>query len=456
MKSKTFSLTFCGASRTVTGSKFLLEAGGCQLLVDCGLFEGWRELRERNWQPLPLPVRELDAIILTHAHLDHSGAVPLIIKQGYRGVIHATPATMDLCSILLPDSGFLQEEDAANANRHGWSRHKPALPLYTAQEARESLERFHPLPLGRVLKLDEGRISVTLQEAGHILGAASALVKTPFGSVFFSGDVGRMHDPLMETPAKPPLADYYVIESTYGARQHENVDVAEQIGAVIRRTAARGGTVLVPAFAVGRTQTLLHHLAELRQKQKIPDLPIYLDSPMAMDATEMFCTHSTKLTREEAERFCAIATFTRSREESKQLDDGAMPSIIIAASGMLTGGRILHHLKRYVGDARHTIMLTGYQSDGTRGDFLQRGAGSIKIHGSEWPVEADVVTIQNLSAHADSEEILGWLKQAPRAPKKVFLVHGNDEALQGLSARIEERLHWRTEIPGHRQEVDLS
>ncbi len=448
-------LTFCGASRTVTGSKYLLEVGAFKMLVDCGLFEGWKEVRQRNWQPLPFNPEELNAVILTHAHLDHSGATPLIIKQGYRGPVYATPATRDLCSILLPDSGYLQEEDAAHANRHGWSRHSPALPLYTAQQARDSLEQFRALEFDEPLTLDRGRVTVQLRRAGHIPGAASVLVTTPQCSLFFSGDVGRPRDPLMIKPEIPPPADYYIIESTYGARRHPAVDVGEQIAEVVCRTAARGGTILVPAFAVGRTQSLLYHLEKLRSQKKIPPLPIFLDSPMAMDATDLFCRYNHRSDKNAA-TFCTIATYTRTREESKQLDSSALPAIIIAASGMLTGGRILHHLKHFLGDARHTIMLTGYQSDGTRGDLLQRGVEEIKIHGAAWPVKAEIVTLQNISAHADVQEMTDWLGQAKKPPRRTYLVHGNDEAVQSMALAIGARLKWKTAIPSHLQEETLA
>ncbi len=452
MTKNSVKLTFCGASRTVTGSKYLLEVGKFKMLIDCGLFEGWKELRQRNWQPVPFNPHELDAVILTHAHLDHSGAVPLIIKQGYRGPIYASPATRELCSILLPDSGHLQEEDAEHANRHGWSRHTPALPLYTAQEAEESLEQFRDVNFGETLQLDHGRITVRLQRAGHILGAASILVTTPDCSLFFSGDVGRPHDPLMVAPEAPPAADYYIVESTYGARLHDPRDVMDQIADTICRTAARGGTILVPAFAVGRTQSLLYYLAALRQKQKIPDMPIYLDSPMAINATDLFCKYDKTHTHKDVAHFCNIASYTRTREESKKLDANPMPSIIIAASGMLTGGRILHHLKHFLGDARHTVMLTGYQSDGTRGDLLLRGVETIKIHGTEWPVKAEIVSLQNISAHADYQEMVDWLKQSKKPPKRIYLVHGNDEAVQGMAAQVETQLKWKTTIPSHMQE----
>lgn len=449
------SLTFCGASRTVTGSKFLVELGAFRMLVDCGLFEGWKEIRQRNWQALPFAPDKLDAVILTHAHLDHSGAVPLVVKQGYVGPVYASPATAALCSILLPDSGFLQEEDAAHANRHGWSRHKPALPLYTAADAQESLKQFQEVDFGKTLSLAGDHVRVKLRHAGHILGAASIAMQTPSGSLFFSGDIGRMADPLTEKPEPPPVADYYVIESTYGARLHEKIDVADRIASVVTRTAARGGTILVPAFAVGRTQTLLYYLYQLRQQQKIPDLPIYMDSPMAISATDIFCNFKKEANGIDTHDFCTIARPVLSREESKALDVQAMPSIIISASGMLTGGRVVHHLKCLIGDARNTVMLTGYQSDGTRGDFLQRGVETIKIHGQEWPVRAAIETIPNLSAHADYEEILGWLAQAPRSPKTVYLVHGSDESLQSLGTKIENAFKWQVKIPSHMQREDL-
>jgi metallo-beta-lactamase family protein len=451
-------LTFLGAAGTVTGSRYLLETGERTILVDCGLFQGNKELRERNWQDVAFNPSKLDAVLLTHAHIDHSGFIPRLIRSGFTGPIHCSKATADLCAILLPDSGRIQEDDADSANRYGYSRHKPALPLYTEAEARASLRQFHPIGFGLPYRLGDD-LSVTLSRAGHILGASFVHLTAGDGtSILFSGDIGRPDGPLMKAPAALQDADYLVLESTYGNRRHGVEDPATQIGDIIRRTAARGGTVLVPAFAVGRTQDLLFHLHALKRDGRIPDLPVFLDSPMAIDATELLLRHSNehRLSRQDCAQVCAIARYTRTVEQSKAINATAMPKVIISASGMATGGRVLHHLKHYVGDPRHTILLPGYQAAGTRGDRLARGETSLKIHGHEWPVRAEIAQLDTMSAHADYAEILDWLRNFRVPPRKVFITHGEPEAANAMRDHIMETLGWRDVIvPEHGYAAEL-
>jgi metallo-beta-lactamase family protein len=456
-RQRIMKLTFLGATGTVTGSKYLLEQNNKKILIDCGLFQGLKDLRLRNWDKLPFDVSALDVVLLTHAHLDHSGYIPLLVKQGFKGPIYCSEATFDLCAILLPDSGYLQEEDAARANRYGYTKHHPALPLYTEQDARLSLEKFKAVSFGQRLDLGE-RLSCVFGRAGHILGAAQIKVSDGKTSILFSGDVGRLKDPVMKAPEAPLAADYMVVESTYGNRLHEKTNPAEAIGQIIRDTAARGGSVVIPAFAVGRAQSMLYYIHALKTRQAIPDLPVFLDSPMAIDATELLCKHAKE--HRLASGLCGevsrIATYVHTPEESKKLDQGnGMPSVIISASGMAVGGRVLHHLKHFIGDARNTILFAGYQAEGTRGDRLMRGEKEIKIHGQMWPVRAEIINLDNVSAHADYEEMLQWLGQVKSAPRRVFVTHGNAKAAESMRAKIEERLGWKATVPSYLQTEQL-
>jgi metallo-beta-lactamase family protein len=448
-------IQFLGGTGTVTGSKYLLEHAGRRLLVDCGLFQGLKQLRLRNWEPLPVKASEIDAVLLTHAHLDHSGLVPRLIKLGFNGPVYATQATRDLCELLLPDSGYLQEEEADYANRHGHSRHKPALPLYTEDEARAALEHFE------VLDFDQAHApwpgwTWRLRRAGHILGAASIHVAWEGGSILFSGDLGRDDDLVMRAPERPLPADYVVIESTYGDRLHGKGDTLSAIAEVIDRTAARGGIVVVPAFAVGRAQTLLHCIQLLKAARRIPDLPVYLNSPMAADATRILRRHSDQHRLDAAQ--CAALSqevkFVNTIEESKRLNGLSFPSIIISASGMATGGRVLHHLEAYAPDPRSTILFAGYQAAGTRGAAMLAGARDIKIHGAYVHVRAEVVGLDMLSAHADRSQLLAWLEGLP-APKRVFVTHGEPVAADALRLAIEERFNWQAGVPDYLQTVAL-
>jgi len=449
-------LSFWGGVGTVTGSRFLLRAGASRILVDCGLFQGFKQLRLRNWAPFPLSPASIQAVVLTHAHLDHSGAIPLLVKQGFRGQVLCTPPTRDLCEVLLTDSGSLQERDAEFANRHGFSKHHPALPLYTRADADAALPRFSPRTMGEAQRLPGGAM-LRFHPAGHILGAAMADIVLPDGRrLLFSGDLGRPGDPLMPDPERIEAADWLVVESTYGDRRHATEDPEEAIAEVIRRTASRGGTVVVPAFAVGRTQTLLWHLSRLKAARRIPDLPIFLDSPMAQEASDIFTAHpgAHRLSHAEAKRAFAVARYVRDADESRALDN-PVPKVIVSAAGMATGGRVLHHLKVFAPDRRNTILMTGFQAGGTRGAAMLAGAGQVKIHGAYVPIRAEVRNLDMLSAHADADEIMAWLGGFRRPPVRTFVTHGEPAAADALRRRIAEDLGWDVHVPEQGETADL-
>lgn len=450
-------LAFLGGAGTVTGSKYLLDSGGRRVLIDCGLFQGFKQLRLRNWEPLPVDPRSIDAVILTHAHLDHSGYLPLLLRHGFKGPVFCTPATADLCGILLPDAGHLEERDAEFANRHGFSKHRPALPLFTEAEARSALARLTPLDFSREHDLGGG-LMLTFRYAGHILGAAMAVLARAGTRLLFSGDLGRPLDPLLREPEPVDRADYVLVESTYGDRKHPARDPQDALADVIQRTAARGGSVLIPAFAVGRAQALLYHLHRLKAAGRIPNWPIFLDSPMAIDATDIFEARRQdhRLSGSECREMCSLARRSRSVEESKAIDHLLVPAVIISASGMATGGRILHHLKFFAPDARHTLLFAGFQAPGTRGAAIVGGAAQVKIHGSYVPIRAEVVSLDMLSAHADADEIIGWLCKLERPPRLTFVTHGEPAAADALRHRIEEELHWPCRVPSYREEADLA
>lgn len=452
-----FRLSFLGATATVTGSKYLIEADGRRILIDCGLFQGYKPLRLRNWAPFPVDPKSIDAVILTHAHLDHSGYLPRLVRDGFLGQVWCTPATRELCAILLPDSGHLQEEDAEYANRRGYSKHEPALPLYTEADARRCLEQFHPVEIGASFAPSRN-VGAALQTQGHILGAASVRLEYEGVSVTFSGDIGRPHDPIMKAPHPVEATDWIVTESTYGNRTHPIVDLEVELAAVIKRVAARGGVVVIPAFAVGRAQLLLYQIARLKARGDIPHIPVFLNSPMAVDATGLYHRFRAehRLTEAECEQMCRAATFVNSVEESKALNLRHGPMVIISASGMATGGRVVHHLKAFAPDPRNAIVLAGYQAGGTRGAALAAGGRSIRIHGQEVPVRAEVVALGSASAHADADEILAWLGTAPRPPRGVFVTHGEPDAADALRGRIEHELGWSATVPEYRDVVDLT
>lgn len=439
------TLTFHGAAGTVTGSRYLITTDHSKVLVDCGLFQGLKKLRLKNWEAFPVPANEIDAVFLTHAHLDHSGYLPALVKQGFRGPIYSTRATYELCKILLADAAKLQEEEANFNNRHGTSKHHPALPLYTSDNAQEALKLFEPVTTTATW----GDISVDFHPNGHILGSAYLDVAVQGRHILFSGDLGRPNDPIMRTPEPPCYADYLVVESTYGDRLHEQRDIGDYLADTVNRTFDQGGQVLIPAFAVGRTQAILYQLHQLREEKRIPSAAIYLDSPMAISATELMTDfHSEhRLSAKQCQAMEQDVHFARTVEQSMALNQLSGPAIIVSASGMATGGRVLHHLKRLLPDPRNTVIFAGYQAAGTRGDRLVRGENQIKIFGQYYPVKAAIENFDFLSAHADRDQLLQWLRQIPVAPKGCFITHGESEASQAFAQTIQEELGWTTHTP---------
>jgi metallo-beta-lactamase family protein len=450
-------LTFLGGAGTVTGSKYLLDHDGRRLLVDCGLFQGLKQLRLRNWAPLPLQASSIDAVVLTHAHIDHSGYLPALARAGFRGPVYCTPATRDLAGLLLPDSGHLQEEDALFANRHGFSKHHPALPLYTEEDGRAVLRQFRPVAFDGTFEPIPGVVA-RFSQAGHILGAATVHLAWDGGSLLCSGDLGREDDLVMRPPKPPLAADHVLLESTYGDRLHEAGDVESELADIVSRTAARGGIVVVPAFAVGRAQALLYLLARLKQQQRIPDLPMFLNSPMAADVTALYAQYRDehRLDAAQCHAMCTAARIVTSVDESRRLNELRVPAVIVSASGMATGGRVIHHLKAFAPDRRNTILLAGYQAAGTRGAALAAGVREAKIHGDYVPVRAEVASLGALSAHADRDGLLGWIARLPKRPRRIFLVHGEPVPADSLRLAIEERHPgWTCEVAEHLQSVEL-
>jgi len=449
-------ITFLGGAETVTGSKYLLESGSSRILVDCGLFQGYKWLRERNWQALPLAIDKLDAVVLTHAHLDHSGYVPVLCKNGYRRPVYTHHATHALCGILLPDSGHIQEEDARYYARHKLSRHETPQPLYDRAIAERSLELFEPVEFGETFRV--GGIALHLQRAGHILGAGSLIVEAEGKRVGFSGDVGRPNDMLMNPPEPLPELDLLLLESTYGNRRHDNSDPFEQLAGIVKETAEQGGALLIPSFAVGRAQALQHMLATLTREERIPKLPVYLDSPMAISVSDIYCKYADqhRLSDEQCRLMCDAATYTRDVEASKALAELRFPHVIIAGSGMATGGRILHHFKRLLRDHRTTVLFAGYQSGGTRGAKMLAGADSVKIHGEWIPLKARVEVIHGLSGHGDYVDIQHWLEQSRLAENTTIkLVHGEAEALEAQRDHLRRTTRHRVEVAAYRSIVTL-
>jgi metallo-beta-lactamase family protein len=441
-------VTFLGATDTVTGSRYLVEHDGLRILVDCGLFQGLKKLRLRNWAAPGFDPESLDAVVLTHAHLDHSGYVPRLCNAGYRGRIWCTSGTRDLLHILLPDAGHLQEEEARNANRGGYSRHHPALPLYTRVEAEASLDQLAAVEYGERFEPAPG-VFASYTRAGHIVGAGCLRLELGGVSITFSGDVGRPNDPVMKPPERLRPTDYLVVESTYGDRRHPATSAADELARVVNETVERRGTLVVPAFAVGRSQHMLYVLAELRAAGRIPPVKVYLDSPMAIDATRLFFDHpgEHRLDAAAVARMSKVAQYSQTSDDSKAIDRSTEPAIIISASGMATGGRVLHHLRRFLPDPRSTVLLVGFQAAGTRGRSLADGADEIKIQGDYHSVKAKVVQIEALSAHADYRELIDWLRASKLAPKKVFVSHGEAQASDALRRRLHDELGWDVAAP---------
>lgn len=445
-------LTFMGATETVTGSKFLITCNTKNYLVDCGLFQGYKELRLRNWDKLPIDPAKIDAVILTHAHIDHSGYLPLLIKNGFKGKIYSTPGTKALCSILLPDSGHLQEEDAKRANRYSYSKHKPALPLYTEEEGRRTLRYFETVDFNEEHHLGSD-LTFHFSHSEHIIGSAFVYIRHGSKTICFTGDMGRPHDPIMVSPADPEELDYLIVESSYGDRLHDKTDPQIAIADIVNRTVKNKGSIIIPAFAVGRAQSLLYYIYQLKNAKKIPDIPVFLDSPMAISATNQFCdfTNEHWLSKHECKLVCDAATYVHTPEESFRISNLPMSKIIISASGMAEGGRILHHLKKFLPDPKSTILFTGFQAGGTRGARIINGEQEIKIHGEYFPVHAKIELISSTSAHADYQEILDWLSKVKKQPKTVFITHGEPESALSLKNKIEAKFGWTCKIPKYLQ-----
>jgi metallo-beta-lactamase family protein len=460
------TLTFLGAAGTVTGSKYLVEAAGKRLLVDCGLFQGKKELRLRNWDPLPEKPQSFDWCVLTHAHLDHTGYLPRLVRDGFRGPIYADAATIELCCLLIPDSAHIMEEDAEHAKDHGYSKHDDPLPLYTPEEVEPVLHAFREIPRAAPFTISP-QFTVQPHDAGHILGSASLeLTITENGKktvVLFSGDVGRYDQPILKNPETPPGCNVLLCESTYGDRDHPSDSPEDALASVINRAAKRGGVIIIPAFAVGRTQALMYIIRKLESANRIPRLPVFVDSPMAISVTDLYLRHHEDhdlvFTKEENEGNPLDAhtvQYTRAVEDSKKINDVKTPAIIISASGMATGGRVLHHLAHRAPDPRNIILLAGFQAEGTRGRALEEGAKTLRIYGEDVPVAAEVVNLHQFSAHSGKSELLRWLTGLPAPPRQTYLVHGEPAASAALKFAIETNFGWRVSLPAYRQTVDLS
>lgn len=450
-------IQFLGATDTVTGSKYLVREGDSAVLVDCGLFQGYKPLRLRNWSPLPVDPASINAVILTHAHIDHSGYLPLLARQGFKGKIFCTEGTADLCRILLPDAGHLQEEEAEYANRHSFSKHAPALPLYTREDAVRCLRLLHPVPSDKPWHPAPG-LNACLSPSGHMVGSSFVRLDNGRRSVLFSGDIGRPNDLVLQPPVQMEGADYLVVESTYGDRLHKDADPLLLLGQVINRTAARGGVVVIPSFAVGRAQSLLYCIQVLKNQGVIArKLPIYLNSPMAANATHVYLRHRAglRLTPVECAALEHTAHIVDSPEESRLLNAKHGPMVIIAASGMATGGRVVHHIKAFAPDKRNTLLFAGFQPGGTRGALICGGAPTVRIHGQDVPVRAEVAMLEDLSAHADAAEIVEWLRGFKVQPKQTFITHGEPAAADAMRQRIERELHWSCHIPGYLESAAL-
>src|SRR5437016_7610518 len=452
-------LTFLGAAGCVTGSKYLVEAAGKRLLVDCGIFQGSQELQDRNRKPLPVDPKTIDYLVLTHAHLDHTGWLPVLVKSGYRGPIFANPATIELTTILLKDSAHLQQEDTLHARIHKDSRHANPEPLYTAEDVDPTLKLIKMMPRSGSFDISP-EFRVTSYDAGHILGSSSLELRVTEGSkktvVVFSGDIGRYNQAILKDPATPPSsADVLICESTYGDREHPEGDPAELLAQIVNRVAKRGGSIVIPSFAIGRTQTFMYYLRQLENQQRIPRLPVYIDSPMALSATDLYLKyaqdHDLEFTRVDDNGKgdpLDVHQFhlTRTTDESKQINNVKTPCIIVAASGMITGGRVLHHLAQRLPDPRNAVILAGFQAQGTRGRALQEGAKTLRLFGQDVPVAAEIVELGQFSAHSGKSELIRWLTGLPAPPRQTYLVHGEPSAAQSLQAAIQGKFQWKVDV----------
>lgn len=457
------TLTFLGAAGTVTGSKHLLDLGTHRVLVDCGLFQGLKELRERNWAPFPIEPSRVDAVILTHAHLDHCGYLPRLVANGFRGRIFCTPGTRELCTLVLPDSARIQEEDARDANRQGYTKHAPALPLYTENDAARALMQLQPVGYERPVPVVPG-VEVDFVNAGHLLGSSYARVRVAGRTILFGGDLGRYGRPVLPDPSPIGEADILLLESTYGDRLHPPDDGGERLATIVNDTVQRGGKLIVPSFAIGRVEEVLYWLRHLEDARRIPPLPVYLDSPMAAAALHFYAARPAELdplmksksaAREVAVFGTARLTVVASPQQSKELVASRQTAIVIASSGMATGGRVLHHLEAALPNQKNTVLFVGYQSVGTRGRLLVDGARQVKLKGHDVPVQARIERIDSMSAHADAGEILRWLSGFTRPPAMTYLVHGEPIPLQALQTRLDTTLHWPAHIAGHLERVEL-
>jgi metallo-beta-lactamase family protein len=460
-------IKFLGAAGTVSGSKYLIDTGETRFLVDYGMFQGPKNLRLLNWQPAPVSPPTVDHVLLTHAHIDHSGMLPVLVRDGFKGKVWTTPVTAELSKISLLDSAHLQEEDARFANKMAFTKHKPALPLFTMEDAERVMPHFRPIDYNKTANISDDT-QVRFLDAGHILGSAIIEVNTKNQGkpmrLAFSGDLGRYDALILQDPAPVGQADYLLVESTYGDRLHPEEHPVEELSSIINETAKRGGMLIIPSFAVGRTQTLLYMIRDMKVRRMIPDLPVFVDSPMARQVTDVFCRHIDVFDEEAKAVFqktgkcpisCPNLQFVHTREESQKINDMKFPAIIISASGMATGGRILHHLKYRLPDSRNTILFVGYQSVGTRGQMLKDGARTIKMHGEMVPVRAQIRSLEAFSGHADSKEIMRWLRTFQKPPILTFVVHGEKESSEALANEIHRSLGWKTHIPKYLESHDL-
>jgi len=452
-----FEIQFLGGAGTVTGSKYLVTYNGKKVLIDCGLFQGLKSLRLKNWDEFPIDPSEISCIILTHAHIDHSGYIPRLIKNGFKGKIYSTEATKEVCKILLPDCGYLLEEEAAYLNKTGRTKHRPAFPLFTLKEAEESLKFFETVSFKEEIHIDQN-LSFHFQYAGHILGAASVIINAGGKKIAFTGDAGRMEDRIFYSPDLLPHTDYLITESTYGNKLHDPTrDPKDDLEKIVNETIQRNGAIIIPAFAVGRAQAIMHYLSQLRRENRIPKIPMFLNSPMATSFNEVFCKYKKlhKLSLDECNHIDDVMTFVQNPEESKALNERKGPLLIISASGMITGGRVLHHLKAFAPFPQNTILLTGYQSAGTRGEALEKGSKEIKIHGEYVPVNAQVKVLDNMSAQADNRGEIDWLEKSKINPRKVFITHGESSASDEFRRRLEEKFNWNCKIPEYNEKIIL-
>jgi metallo-beta-lactamase family protein len=455
------TVTFLGAAGTVTGSKHLLDAAGVRVLVDCGLFQGLKELRERNWQPLPLAAGSIHAVVLTHAHLDHCGYLPRLVADGFRGRVFCTPGTQDLCSLILPDSAHIQEEDAREANRQGYSKHHPALPLYTSNDAARALMQLQPVGFNREVPVAPG-IGLDFLPAGHLLGSAYARITCEGKTILFGGDLGRYNRPVLPDPSPVHSADVLLLEATYGNRLHEPDDDGRRLAGIVSDTAARGGKLIIPAFAIGRVEEVIYALKTLEDAKRIPVLPVYVDSPMAARALQFYAGRTDELDGDMTPATPGVRTFATTRmttvtsaQQSIELVASDRPAIVIASSGMATGGRVLHHLAATLPTPKHTVLFVGYQAAGTRGRLLVDGAKLVRIKGRDVPVAARIERIDSMSAHADAGEIMRWLDAFERPPAMTYLVHGEAAPLEALRARISTERQWPVHVARHHERVEI-